>query len=579
MGEKKEKVFLRTMRFIAPYRWLFCARIALTVLNAAMGLVASYGSSLVIRAAQEGSAAWLWRGTAVLAFSLTVEAVSVISGAFLMSRVSFGSLKDIRNRIVSGMMKAPVSLFTSGHTGDISSRMTNDVSVLQQFISGKLTVYLYYPVRFLAAICFMVPISIKLTAACCAAIPFSVYFPRFLLAGIERRAASLQQGLGEVNVEIQEAMAGALVTKAFGGQEQREKRFLEKNRQAFEDSQKLTGLHAWMGAIGEVTRAIPAVTCILYGARLCFVGEVEFYQFSFFLFALSFLVEPVAKIPDMLEAWKKTRGAAARILELLDEPREPEGEETEEIGEALPVSVRDLFFAYEDGTEVLKGISMEGEKNGMTAIVGESGCGKTTLLWLLAGFFGEYKGSVKLFGQELKEWKLSSLRSRIGFVFQDPFLFPGTVLENIAAGRPEATREEVEEAARRANAHEFILSLENGYETRVGERGSRLSGGQRQRITIARAFLKDAPLLLMDEPTSALDVSAEQQVQQALERLMDGKTVFVVAHRMSTILCADQILVLKDGKILDRGRHQELLERCNWYRRLYEKELAGRGSE
>ena len=515
MREEKEQVFWRTMGFIAPYKWLFSARIALTVLNAVMGLVASYGSSLVIRAAQERSVPWLWKGTAVLAASLVVEALSVVSGAILMSRVSFGSLKDIRNQIVSRLMKAPVSFFAASHTGDISSRMTSDVSVLQQFISGKLTVYLYYPVRFFAAICFMLPISVKLTAACCAAIPFSVYFPRFLLARIESRAASLQQGLGEVNVEIQEAMAGAMVTKIFGGQKQREERFEQKNQKALEDSKKLTGLHAWMGA-------------------------------------------------------------AARVLELLDKPREPEGQVMEEAKGAVPVEAENLSFAYEKGTAVLKGISLEGKKGCMTAIVGESGCGKSTLLWLLAGFYADYEGSVKLFGRELRDWNLEALRSRIGFVFQDPFLFPGTIYENIAAGRPGASREEVEEAAKKADAHEFILGLEKGYETRAGERGSRLSGGQRQRITIARAFLKDAPLLLMDEPTSALDEHAQWQVQKALERLMEGKTVFVVAHRMSTILQADQILVLKDGKILDRGRHGKLLERCSWYRQLYEKETAVR---
>lgn len=576
MREEKEQVFWRTMGFIAPYKWLFSARIALTVLNAVMGLVASYGSSLVIRAAQERSVPWLWKGTAVLAASLIVEALSVVSGAILMSRVSFGSLKDIRNQIVSRLMKAPVSFFAASHTGDISSRMTSDVSVLQQFISGKLTVYLYYPVRFFAAICFMLPISVKLTAACCAAIPFSVYFPRFLLARIESRAASLQQGLGEVNVEIQEAMAGAMVTKIFGGQKQREERFEQKNQKALEDSKKLTGLHAWMGAVGEVTRAIPVVICVLYGAVLCYSGELEFYQFSFFLMSLGFLVEPVARIPDMLEAWKKTKGAAARVLELLDKPREPEGQVMEEAKGAVPVEAENLSFAYEKGTAVLKGISLEGKKGCMTAIVGESGCGKSTLLWLLAGFYADYEGSVKLFGRELRDWNLEALRSRIGFVFQEPFLFPGTIYENIAAGRPGASREEVEEAAKKADAHEFILGLEKGYETRAGERGSRLSGGQRQRITIARAFLKDAPLLLMDEPTSALDEHAQQQVQKALERLMEGKTVFVVAHRMSTILQADQILVLKDGKILDRGRHGELLERCSWYRQLYEKETAVR---
>lgn len=283
----------------------------------------------------------------------------------------------------------------------------------------------------------------------------------------------------------------------------------------------------------------------------------------------------MARIPDLLEAWKKTKGAAARILELLDKPQESEGTIETELHGAPPVEAKNLSFSYENHMPVLNEISLKGKKTQMTAVVGESGCGKSTLLWLLAGFYEDYAGSIKLFGRELRDWNLSALRSKIGFVFQEPFLFPGTIYENIAAGKPEASREEVMEAARRANAHEFIEKLENGYETKVGERGSRLSGGQKQRITIARALLKNAPLLLLDEPTSALDEYAQQQVQQALERLMEGKCVFLVAHRMSTVVHADQILVLKDGKILDRGKHEELMARCGWYKQLYEKEMPG----
>lgn len=571
MQKKKDRVFIRTMGFLWPYKVPFFIRLFLTVLNAGMGLVASYGSSVVVRAAQEKSVQYLWQGTVILAVSLLVEACSLLLSSRLMAKVSYGSLRDIRNLLVEHLMKAPATFYADNHSGDISSRMTNDVTVLQNFISGRLTIYLYYPIRFLAALLFLGATSLRLTVACCLVIPVSIYLPQLFLKKIEAKSAAVQSGLGQVNESVEETISGVLVRKCFGSHDGMDRRFENRNRQVLEDGRELISLKNRMNMLGEICGACPTITCCLYGAYLAQQGSLEIYQLSFFVFAIGFLVGPVRKLPDMLEAWKKTKGAAARILAILDEPDEAEGSLTQTGDYTVPVALKEVSFAYEENP-VLRELSLEGKKNQLTAVVGPSGCGKSTLLSLLGGFYAGYKGEIILFGNELHQWRLADLRRHIGFVFQEAFLFPGTVYENIAMGKEGATKEEVILAAQKANAHDFIRELENGYDTMVGERGARLSGGQKQRITIARALLKDAPLLLLDEPTSALDVHAEKQVQEALERLMEGRTIFMVAHRMSTILHADQILVLEDGRIADRGTHEQLLERCDLYRSLYQKE-------
>lgn len=567
----EKNVFLRTMRFINPYKKEFVVRICLSILNAVMGLVASYGLSTLIRAAQEKNAGYWQKGICILVVSLLVEASSLVLSSCLMARVSFGSLRDIRDRVVTHLMKTPMDFYGNTHTGDISSRMTNDISVLQNFINNRLTIYLYYPVRFLTALLFMGSISVKLTFACCLIIPISIYVPQLFLKKIEGKSLTLQEDMGKVNESMEELIAGISVRKCAGEATFISRYFQDRNRKVLADQMYLTKLHTWIGILGEICQAFPMITCVLYGVYLAKNGFLQIYQLSFFIFSIDFLAQPIRNLPDMLEAWKKTKGAAARILTLLDAESEKEGNCLEEGVFTAPVVLKNVSFAYEK-TPVLCDISLTGERNQVIAIVGPSGSGKSTLLHLVGSFYGKYTGEIQLFGHELGQWRLEELRSHIGAVFQEKFLFPGSIKDNIAMGKKDASMEEIMEAAKNANAHDFIMKLEKGYDTYVGERGMRLSGGQIQRITIARAILKNAPLLLLDEPTSALDIYAEKQVQNAIEYLMKGKTVFIVAHRMNTILNADRIVVLHQGKIVDQGSHGELVKRCGLYREFYEKE-------
>ena len=569
---KQQGAFRRLLGFIRPYRLLFGARIALTVLNAVMGVVSSWGGAVLVRAAVERSASLLWQGTAILAASLAVEAASTILSAMLMSRVSFRSMADVRELVFSHLQRLPERFFSLHHSGDAVSRMTNDLSSVQRFVSTRLTVYAYYPVRFLAAFCFMAAISWELLLACCIVIPLAIYVPQLVSKRIEARAKGLSEDLSGVNAAISDALAGVDVVKSFGMTEILSGKFENGNRRALDNSIALARLRLLMGIVYRVARDLPTIVCIVFGVFLAFQGRLRIDELTFFMMSIDYLAQPVANLPMMLEAWKRTKGSADRVFELLDEPMEKNGPETEPAPCAAPVEADGVTFTY--GAEpVLRGLTFQAEPGGVTALVGASGGGKSTVLQLLCGFYTEYGGSLRILGRELRDWDLLCLRRHVAYVTQDAFLFPGSVYENIAMGRKGATREDVERAAKQANAHDFILQLPQGYDTQVGERGVRLSGGQRQRITIARAILKDAPLLLLDEPTSALDVHAEALVQEAIESMSAGRTVLVVAHRMSTIKNAGRVIVLDRGAAADCGTHGELMERSALYRALYQKEM------
>lgn len=572
MEKPQRPVFRRIMRFVSPYRLQLAGRLGLTLLNAVMGIVTTYGVALVVRAATELSWQYLYTGIAILVFSLVVEAFSTIGGGVLMSRVSYGGIGDIKGALIARIMHLSNHFFDHHHSGDISSVFTNDVSALQRFIDTRLTIYIYYPVRFVVAFIALGMMNWQLLIACCVVIPLAVFGPQIVSRRVEKKARHQQEELALVNTAIQEALTGVTVLKSFGTGEHFMQDFDKHNDAALENARALTRLRAIMDCFAAIAWNVPYFVCILYGAYLTFNGQMEIYQLSFFVSSMEYLAQPIANIPRMLEGWKQTSGAAERILALLDAPVETGGDVKSAAPTAFPVQAEHLRFAYGD-VDILKDVTFAVPAGKTCALVGASGSGKSTLVQLLCGFYTGYAGGLSVLGQPLSAWHPDALRQYVSYVSQDAYLFPVSIYENIAMGKEGATREEVEAAARGAGAHDFITALASGYDTLVGERGARLSGGQRQRITIARAMLKDAPLLLLDEPTSALDVASEAEVQRALDALSGGKTVVVVAHRMSTIKGADQVVVLDAGRVSDIGRHEELMQRSALYQALYQKEL------
>jgi subfamily B ATP-binding cassette protein MsbA/ATP-binding cassette subfamily B protein AbcA/BmrA len=321
---------------------------------------------------------------------------------------------------------------------------------------------------------------------------------------------------------------------------------------------------------------VPFIIAFGLGGYLIIDKQMTFGSLFAFINLLNWVVNPLGNMPPIIASMGEAAGAAQRIFKLLDQDIERDsGRVNRPIQDSQAIiQLEDVSFAYSDGVPVLKDVDLDIRKGQTVAVVGPSGGGKSTLLKLILGFYRPPHGLIRLFGDDLNEWKLSAARQQMAFVAQDSYLFPVSLAENIRCGRPGASQADVERAARLANIHDFIAGLPDGYETNAGEWGSRLSGGQKQRISLARAILKDAPILLLDEPTSALDAESEALVQEALERFTQDRTTVVIAHRLSTIKNADRVLVLHDGEIVEDGTHDELIEKGGLYLDLYQRQFA-----
>jgi ATP-binding cassette, subfamily B, bacterial len=318
-----------------------------------------------------------------------------------------------------------------------------------------------------------------------------------------------------------------------------------------------------------------------FGGYLVIQNQLTFGSLFAFINLLNFVVNPLGSLPNIIASISEASGAAQRIFEILDHEVERKSGSTSQPQKesASVIRFKDVDFAYQANTPVLKGLNLDIQQGQTVAIVGHSGGGKSTLLKIILGYYPLPGGQVSLFGRDLQEWQLAAARNQMAFVAQDTYLFPVSIAENIRCGKPDATQAEIEGAARLANIHDFIATLPEGYNTLVGERGARLSGGQRQRISLARAILKDAPILLLDEPTSALDTESETLVQEALDRFTANRTTLVIAHRLSTIKDADRVLVLDEGKIAEEGTHEDLMARGGLYLDLYQKQFASANNQ
>jgi subfamily B ATP-binding cassette protein MsbA len=416
----------------------------------------------------------------------------------------------------------------------------------------------------------------RLALVCFTAAPLVVYPLVTLGRRVRRTTHRSQEAVEQLSHTATEAFAGHRIVKAFGAEARELSKFQRTSEHLFRTNMKVTSALSVLPPLMEFIGGLAFAGALWYGSREISSGRMTTGQFMTFIGALFLMYAPAKKLSRVNADLQQARAAAERIFSMLDTHSEVHERPD---AKALPplrrdIEFRDVQFAYE-GTEgaTLDGVSLRVGVGQMLAIVGRSGAGKTTLVNLIPRFYDVTGGAILIDGGDIREVTLASLRAQVAIVTQETVLFDDTVAANIAYGRPSATRDEIEAAARAAHAHEFIEQLPDGYETRVGERGQRLSGGQRQRLAIARAILRDSPLLILDEATSSLDAEAESLVQEALANLMMNRTSFVIAHRLSTVRRADAIVVLEQGKIVERGRHDELLARGGAYAKLYELQL------
>lgn len=524
------------------------------------------------------SAGALVVGTIALVYF--VMATSEYVGEYCVNRLGHSVVMDLRNQLYAHTLRQSLSFFHRQRTGQLMSVAINDIDRVQTAVSHVLTDFFRQAFTLPVLLVVVFLIDWRLSLVSFLAVPLIVLPVAYIGRHIRRLSRRSQEELGSLNDVLQETYSGVRIVQAFGAEKWEAGRFRERAARLFRTNLRWVRYYAMTSPLMEVLGATTVGLLLLYARERIQSGALTPEMMFVFVAALLRTYMPIRRLAGIYGHFQQALGATEKVFEMLDhreEVKEKPG------APALPPFTRriefdSVWFAYSDGPPLLRGISLTADVGEVVAVVGTSGAGKTTLVNLLPRFYDPTAGAIRIDGQDTRDFSLASLRAQIGIVTQETVLFNESVANNISYGRREATVEEVEEAARAALAHEFVQELPQGYRTVIGERGVRLSGGQRQRLAIARALLKNAPILILDEATSELDTESELLVQQALANLMKGRTAFVVAHRLSTIRRAHKIIVIEGGQIRDAGRHEELLARGGLYQRLYELQFVDQDS-
>jgi subfamily B ATP-binding cassette protein MsbA len=513
----------------------------------------------------------------VLLVLVLLKGVLMYFHKFIMNYVAEHVMMDVRNDLYAVVHTLSLGFFSRRPTGEIMARLTLDVNLLGDTVIIALSQALREPLYILSFGTLLFLLHWQLALLCVLVLPLTFIPIAKFGKKIRHRGLQVQERRAELNTILQEALTGIRIVKAFVAEEYERLRFNRKNRESFRASVRIARVDALSSPVLEVLGGIGIMGIVVLGSFLVLRQILSLGELLAFVGALLSTFQPIKRLGGLSNAIQRGMAGVERVFELMDtKPDLLEAPDAAPLsGVRGGVAFRGVSFAYDGAQPVLQNLSFEARPGELVAVVGSSGAGKSTLVNLIPRFYDPTAGRVEIDGTDVRRVTFRSLREQIGIVTQEIILFDDTVYNNVAYGQWGVAPDRVREAARIAHAAEFIERLPQAYETRIGERGVRLSGGERQRIAIARAVLRDPPILILDEATSALDAESERLVQDALDRLMKGRTTFVIAHRLSTIIRADKILVLEQGEIVEAGTHQQLLEARGVYCRLYQKQFQG----
>ena len=528
-----------------------------------------------------------WLGTdksSILNFAVLAVIVIAVFGAissyfekYLTTSVGQWVMHDLRRVLYSHIQKLSLSYHDQKRTGDLISTVTSDIDAVQSLISNVLLGILVNILTLVGMILVMFYLNWAFTLIALMVAPGLFLVVYYFTHRIKKASRAMRRKEGAVVSVLEEMLSSIRVVKAFAREDYEQKRFEQESRESVKAALQARNVKAKLPPLVEIIVACGTCLVLWYGARLVLSGGLTPGDLLVFLLYLGKMYKPMRELSKMTDTISKASIGWERIREVLENEMQVRDLPGARLAPRFKGKIEfdHVAFSYDETQPILKDLSLQIEPGQLAALVGPTGAGKTTIVSLLPRFYDSTSGEIRIDGQDIRKFKQKSLRERISFVLQETLLFRASVWQNIAYGKPEATREEIIRAAKLANADEFIDKMPDGYDTMIGERGVTLSGGQRQRITIARAVIRNAPILILDEPSAGLDAESEKLVFDALGHLMEGRTSIVIAHRLATVLRADVIFVIDGGQVVEQGTHQELLENGGLYARLYELQFRG----